>query len=92
MNATAEIDKAGRIVVPKKLRDALHLIPGTRLKMHQEGETLIVQTESQPGRLYEKDGTLVYDAGGSPPGDVLDWIRRDREDRDRAILGMLKKR
>ena len=33
MNAIAEIDKAGRVVVPKKFRDALHLVPGTRLSL-----------------------------------------------------------
>jgi AbrB family looped-hinge helix DNA binding protein len=36
MNAIVEIDKAGRIVVPKKLRDDLHLIPGTRLRIERE--------------------------------------------------------
>lgn len=92
MNATAEIDKAGRIVVPKKLRDALHLVPGTRVALHQQGESIILRTESQPKGLYLKDGTLVYDAGVVPAGDIKEWIEKDREDRALSILGDLDSR
>ncbi len=81
MNATAEIDKAGRIVVPKKMRDTLHLVPGTRLTLHQEGQTIVLETESKPRGLYMKRGTLVYDAGPVPPSDAADWVARDREAR-----------
>jgi AbrB family looped-hinge helix DNA binding protein len=92
MNAITEIDKAGRLVVPKKLRDALHLVPGTRVLLHQEGESIILQTEPQSKGLYLKDGTWVYDAGGPFPGDIRDWIEKDREDRDRIVLRDLKAR
>ena len=87
MNATAEIDKAGRIVVPKKLRDALHLTPGTRLKLRQECETIIVQAESQPGRLYEKNGILVYDAGRPVPPDAVNWVDESRRERAEELMG-----
>ncbi len=79
MNAIAEIDKAGRLVVPKKMRDALHLVPGTRLTLLQEGQTIVLETESKPRGLYMKRGTLVYDAGPVPPSDAVDWVARDRE-------------
>src|ERR1700734_1725049 len=91
MNAIAEIDKAGRIVVPKKLRDALHLVPGTRVMMHQEGESIILQTESSPKGLYFKQGTWGDDAGAPFPGEIKDWIEKDREERDRTTLGASKK-
>ncbi len=45
MNATTEIDKAGRIVVPKKMRDALHLVPGTRVTLKQEGDAIQIAPE-----------------------------------------------
>lgn len=91
MSTITEIDKAGRVVVPKKLRDALHLVPGTRLILQQQGESIILQTESQPRGLYLKNGTLVYDAGaGSFPGDIRNWIEKDREDHDRVLLGDFK--
>ncbi len=87
MNAMAEIDKAGRIVVPKKMRDALHLVPGTRLTLHQEGEAIILQPESKPRGLYLKRGTLVYDAGRVPASNVMDWITEDRAARMKSVLG-----
>jgi AbrB family looped-hinge helix DNA binding protein len=33
MSATVTIDKYGRITIPKKMREALHLTPGTRLQL-----------------------------------------------------------
>jgi AbrB family looped-hinge helix DNA binding protein len=86
MNAIAEIDKAGRLVVPKKLRDALHLVPGTRLSIRQEGDALVIQPESKPRGLYMKRGTLVYDAGPGPATDAVEEVARTREARMKAIL------
>ena len=91
MNAIAEIDKAGRVVVPKKFRDVLHLRPGTRLHLRQEGETIVIQTESKPRGLYMKKGTLVYDAGSGPASDAVDEVARARNARMEAILSDLAK-
>ena len=87
MDAIAEIDKAGRIVVPKKLRDALHLVPGTRLTMRTEGESIIVKQETKPRGLYRKNGILVYDAGPLPPLGMIDLVEEDREARMSSISG-----
>ena len=45
MNTIVEIDRSGRIVVPKKFRDALQLKPGTRLKLEQAGERLVLDSK-----------------------------------------------
>ena len=92
MNAIAEIDKAGRVVVPKKLRDRLHLVPGTRLHLRQEGETIVIESESKPRGLYMDRGTLVYDSGPGPETDVLEWIAEDREARMKHLAGTGSKR
>jgi AbrB family looped-hinge helix DNA binding protein len=86
MNAIAEIDKAGRLVVPKKMRDALHLEPGTRLTLHQEGGTITLQPENKPRGLYREDGMLVYDTGPLPPEHV-NWVDDAREERERQMMG-----
>jgi AbrB family looped-hinge helix DNA binding protein len=86
MNAIAEIDKAGRVVVPKRFREALHLVPGTRLSLRQEGETIVIQPESKPRGLYMKKGTLVYDAGPVPPSDAVEEVAKARDARLEAIL------
>ena len=63
MNTTVEIDKAGRIVVPKKLREALHLIPGTRLKVERQGESLLLEPDFPEPQLILKDGMWVMTGG-----------------------------
>lgn len=87
MNATSEIDKAGRLIVPKKMRDALHLVPGTRMTLHQEGDTIVLQQEAGHRGLYMKNGTWVYDAGLPPSKEVRDWIEADRAIRMQSVLG-----
>ena len=91
MNATAEIDKAGRIVVPKKMRDALHLAPGTRVTLQQKGDTITLEPEAKPRGLYRKNGMLVYDFGRPLPPDHTDWVRQARDERDKQLMESWKK-
>jgi AbrB family looped-hinge helix DNA binding protein len=86
MNAIAEIDKAGRVVVPKKMREALHLVPGTRLSLRLDGERLVVEPEGRRRGLYMDRGTLVYDTGITPESDAVDWVAKARRDRMDSIL------
>jgi AbrB family looped-hinge helix DNA binding protein len=87
MNAITEIDKAGRIVVPKKLREALHLVPGTRVSIRREGDRVVIEPECAPRGLYMKRGTLVYDAGSALPSDAVEWVAEDREMRMKHLAG-----
>ena len=81
MNATTEIDKAGRLVIPKRMRDALHLVPGTRVTFCQKGESILISADAPAKGLYMDRGTLVYDAGPAPDSDVLQWIAEVRDAR-----------
>ena len=54
------IDAAGRIVVPKPLRDALGLTPGTVVDISQYGAGLTIIPGGRTARLVEKDGELVF--------------------------------
>lgn len=53
------IDKAGRIVVPKPLRDAVGMTPG-EVDIEVDGATLRISPVS-PGGLVERGGRLVID-------------------------------
>jgi AbrB family looped-hinge helix DNA binding protein len=88
MNATTEIDKAGRLVVPKKLRESLHLTPGTRVVLRKQGNLLTVQPEQPEGKLIMKSGFWVWDPGVSTSLDVVQLIEHDRADQARHSLGL----
>lgn len=92
MNTTVEIDKAGRIVVPKKLRDDLHLIPGTRLRIERNGDRLTLMPSSTSARLVIQDGLPLILAADGPDAPVLttemvtELIEQGRRERERRIL------
>jgi AbrB family looped-hinge helix DNA binding protein len=88
MNAIVEIDRAGRIVVPKKFRDALRLRPGTRLKLEQAGTRLVLEQEYPEPRLEMREGLLVM-VGGGPPltvEDVNESIKQGYDERHKRIM------
>jgi len=94
MTAVIEIDKAGRIVVPKKLRDAMHLTPGTRLRVRRSGDALVLDPDFPQAHLVIEDGTpLIYPASmaNTPirdPQFYVDLIDKDRAERDRHSTGL----
>jgi len=86
MNATVEIDKAGRIVVPKKLRDALHLVPGTRLRIESSGDRLVMEPALSDPQVILKDGMWVVSGSPTVDIDIPDLIRQGYEERAKRIM------
>ena len=74
------IDAAGRIVVPKPLRDALGLLPGTKLDVSVYGAGIQLVPAGRTARLVEEDGVLVATGEASIDDDdvfsLLDSMRR----------------
>ncbi len=75
------IDKAGRIVVPKSLRDRLGFGPNTELEaIEQSGGVLIKRAEQLPS-MITVDGLWVHQGKAEPGSNwdqVLDEVREDR--------------
>ena len=94
MPTIVEIDKAGRIVVPKKLRDALHLTPGTRLRVERNGDTLMLMPTAAEAQLVIENGApLIFpaDRSNSPiltNEMVTELIAQGRMERERRFLGL----
>jgi AbrB family looped-hinge helix DNA binding protein len=92
MNDLVEIDKAGRIVVPKKLRDELHLVSGTRLRIERSGDRLTLMPSSIAARLVIEDGVpLIFPADSSDTPIltnemVTELIEQGRLERERRFL------
>ncbi|MBI5161336.1 MAG: AbrB/MazE/SpoVT family DNA-binding domain-containing protein [Micrococcales bacterium] len=61
----ATIDSVGRIVLPKQLRDALGLTPGTRVDISAYGSGVQITPGGRTARLHrEEDGWLVVQGEG----------------------------
>lgn len=55
----ASIDSLGRVVVPKPLRDALGLVPGSTVDISRYGAGLQLIPSGRTARLVEEGGLLV---------------------------------
>jgi AbrB family looped-hinge helix DNA binding protein len=88
MVTTLTIDKAGRIVLPKPVRDELQLSPGDSLELESSEERITLRPARGNGRIYKKQGVWVFDSGEALDGDVVNrTLRQAREERDRRNLG-----
>ena len=82
------IDKAGRVVIPKSVREELRLEPGDSLEMESVGETITLRPVRGTGPLVKEHGVWVFHAGQPLPASATDeLLQRVREDRDLANLG-----
>ena len=76
------IDSAGRVVIPKPVRDRLRLQPGDALELESDGDTLRLSPKRPKAVLCKEDGIWVY-CGDSTGIDIVSAIERDRETRGR---------
>ena len=82
------LDKAGRIVLPKPLRDELHLEPGDALEIERSGEDLTLRPVRGEVQLRKKHGIWVYRTGEQLSAATVDkTIQEIRCDRDAQNLG-----
>jgi AbrB family looped-hinge helix DNA binding protein len=73
------IDRAGRLVIPKALRDSLGLVPG-EVEITRDGAGLHIEPLSDD-YLAEEDGLLVIPASGAVISDDLVRMLRDADQR-----------
>ena len=88
MDFTLKIDKDGRVLLPKWLREALHIGPGGKLHAHLEGERLTVTPELREATVRMENGFPLIDL---PSGAAFigDPVAEARAERDREILERL---
>jgi AbrB family looped-hinge helix DNA binding protein len=88
MELTVTIDKAGRVVIPKKIREELRLGAGDSLVLECEGEHLTLRPVHAGAPLRKERGIWVFHGGKPLSLDEANQIVRDvREQRDRQNAG-----
>jgi len=75
----ATIDKAGRLVIPKQLRDHIGLRPG-EVEVTVEGAGLRVEPLADDS-VVERDGMLLIPAGGAEINDDVVRLLRHADQR-----------
>jgi AbrB family looped-hinge helix DNA binding protein len=91
---TIQIDKAGRVVLPKPLREQFNLLPGDRLRLSVEGNGIRLEPTDAGGELVRKGSVLVFAGAFAEPittAKVNELIEQDREDSIMAETGKLRK-
>ena len=59
------LDKAGRVVLPKDLRDKLRLEAGDELLVEETGEQIVLRPVRAQATLKKERGVWVYQSGQS---------------------------
>jgi AbrB family looped-hinge helix DNA binding protein len=88
MNATLSIDRAGRLVLPKPVREQLQLEPGELLELESFEDHVVLRPVRGNGAMRKKQGIWVF-SGGRPlkAVTVRETIRNIRKEREDAALG-----
>ena len=91
MNVRLVIDKAGRVVIPKPLREEMHLEAGDALEMESAGEQITLRPVRGTGPLTKEHGVWVFRTGQPLPASATDKVMHQiREERDLDNLGKKK--
>lgn len=88
MNSKVTLDQAGRVVLPKKLRDELHLSPGDTLDLSVQGNAVMLRPQRGASPLQKKQGVWVFSTGRPMTSDeTAETLRDIREQRYRKNAG-----
>lgn len=84
MTANLRIDKAGRIILPKPVRDQLQLAAGDELHMESIDDQITLRPLRGAAQLRKKRGVWVYHCGeplsASTVEQTIAQVRRERDD------------
>jgi AbrB family looped-hinge helix DNA binding protein len=91
MKTRITIDGAGRVVIPKPLRDELDLAAGDTLELETAGESITLRPARPGAPLTKEKGVWVFHSGQplteKLTEDVLDRVRADRDEQNLGTKG-----
>ena len=86
MTTKLTVDKVGRIVLPKPVRDKLLLAPGDELELESLDDRITLRPLRGTAQLRKKRGVWVFHCGvplsASTVDETIEQVRRERDDRN----------
>jgi AbrB family transcriptional regulator (stage V sporulation protein T) len=88
MNSRLTLDKAGRIVLPKAVRDELRLEAGDILELESSNDKIILRPAQADGQLVKEHGVWVFRSDEPLTEEIVkETSRKIRKDRNDRIWG-----
>jgi AbrB family looped-hinge helix DNA binding protein len=82
MNTTLTVDKAGRVVLPKPVRDELQLAAGDSLDLESSGDRIVLRPVRGTAGMRQKKGIWVFRTGqpisAASINETIDQLREER--------------
>jgi AbrB family looped-hinge helix DNA binding protein len=85
------IDSAGRIVLPKPIRERLGLTGGDELEIEETADGVVLRVAGSDPAMRIKQGMWVHTGRLAERADWGAEIERDRQERMEKILGLRRK-
>jgi AbrB family looped-hinge helix DNA binding protein len=80
------IDKQGRIVVPRTLRERFGFRPDTELEVVEQPEGVLLKRVEQRPSMVKVDGLWVHQGGAKPGANWDRLLEGVREERIESVL------
>src|SRR5687768_5530534 len=82
---TIQIDRAGRIVIPKPVRQRFNLLPGDKLRLSADQTGIRLEPTDPGGKLVRRGSVLVFTGEFNEPVTSEGVQRMIEEDRERGL-------
>jgi AbrB family looped-hinge helix DNA binding protein len=88
VTTTLTLDKAGRVVLPKPVRDEMQLRAGDSLELESSEDRIVLRPRRGGTGLHKKQGIWVFSTGEPISAEATDeTLREMRRERELSFLG-----